>query len=122
MPTIFRDRRLWCGVLVLWLMLATPVAWGQEPAKTTLFKIITVKDEIVIGLNADELSRLGGQDAGAVARALAAKGEMTVWQYGVRRGPDGSLQQAPTQKIGLLAHGSLRVEPYTTPYVIVTQE
>ena len=26
---------------------------------TTLFKIITVKDEIVIGLNTDELDRLG---------------------------------------------------------------
>ena len=78
---------------------------------TTLFKIITLKDEIVIGLNADELDRLGGRDAGTVARALAAKGEMTVWQYGVRRGPNGELQQAPTQKIGLLANSSLRVEP-----------
>jgi hypothetical protein len=51
-----------------------------------------------------------------------AKGEMTVWQYGVRRGPNGDLQQAPTQKIGLLANSSLRVEPYTTPYTIVTHE
>ena len=89
---------------------------------TSLFKIITVKDEIVIGLNTDELDRLGGRDAGAVARALAAKGEMTVWQYGVRRGPTGDLQQAPTQKIGLLANNSLRVEPYTTPYTIVAHE
>jgi hypothetical protein len=89
---------------------------------TTPFKIITVKDEIVIGLNTDELDRLGGQDAGAVVRALVAKGELTVWQYGVRRGPNGELQQAPTQKIGLLAHSSLRVEPYTTPYAIVPHE
>ena len=28
---------------------------------TMLFKIITVKDDIVIGLNADELDRLGGR-------------------------------------------------------------
>ena len=32
------------------------------------------------------------------------------------------LQQAPLQKIGLLAHSSLRVEPYTTPYTIVAHE
>jgi hypothetical protein len=76
----------------------------------------------VIGLTTAELDRLGSRDAGAVARALVAKGEMTVWQYGVRRGPNGELQQVPTQKIGLLAHSSLRVEPYTTPYAIIAHE
>jgi hypothetical protein len=52
----------------------------------------------------------------------ALKGEMTVWQYGVRHGPNGELQQAPRQKVELLAHSSLRVEPYATPYTIVTHE
>ena len=60
---------------------------------TMLFKIITVKDEIVIGLSADEPDRLGGRDAGTVAHALAAKGEMTIWQYGVTARPNGELQQ-----------------------------
>ena len=122
MHTNFLGHTLRCVALAMLLMMATQAAWSQDKVMTTLFKIITVKDEIVIGLNADELSRLGGQDAGAVARALAAKGEMTVWQYGVRRGPNGDPQQAPTQKIGLLANSSLRVEPYTTPYAIVAHE
>jgi hypothetical protein len=34
--------------------------------------VITAKDEIVIGLSAAELGEIG-QDAGAVAKALAAK-------------------------------------------------
>ena len=122
MNTNFLGNTLRCVALAMLLMMATQAAWSQDKVMTTLFKIITVKDEIVIGLNADELSRLGGQDAGAVARALAAKGEMTVWQYGVRRGPNGDLQQAPTQKVGLLANSSLRVEPYTTLYKIVAHE
>jgi hypothetical protein len=122
MHTTFLGTTLWRGALALLLMTATYSAWSQDKTMTTLFKIITVKDEIVIGLNTDELDRLGGRDAGAVARALVAKGEMTVWQYGVRRGPDGALQQAPIQKIGLLANSSLRVEPYTTPYTIVAHE
>lgn len=96
-------------------------AWSQDAA-VTLFKIITVKDEIVIGLNRAELAALGGADAGAVARALAAKGELSAWQYGVRRGPNNEPQQAPTQKVGLLASSSLRVEPYTTPYPILPHE
>ena len=122
MHTTFLGTTLQCGALALLLMTATHTAWSQDKAMTTLFKIITVKDEIVIGLNADELDRLGGRDAGAVAHALATKGEMPVWQYGVRRGPNGELQQAPVQKIGLLAHSSLRVEPYTTLYAIVAHE
>jgi hypothetical protein len=122
MHTAVLGHALRCGALVLLFLTAQQAAWSQDQALTKLFKIITVKDEIIIGLNADELNRLGGQDAGAVARALAAQGTLTVWQYGVRRGPNGALQQAPTQKIALLAHSSLRVEPYTTPYTVVAHE
>jgi hypothetical protein len=57
-------------------------AWAQEK-KINLFKVVTVKDEIVIGLSADELKAAGGTDAGAVAHALAQKGDMTMWQYNV---------------------------------------
>ena len=67
----------------------------------------------------DELKALGGSDASAVAHALAQKGDLTVWQYNVHRGPNGEMQQAPTAKIGLLANSSLRVEPYATPYVVM---
>lgn len=84
-----------------------------------LFKIVTVKDEIVIGLSAEELQALGGNDASAVAHALAQKGDLTVWQYNVHRGTGGELQQTPTARIGLLANSSLRVEPYATQYQIV---
>ena len=84
-----------------------------------LFKIVTVKDEIIIGLSPDELQALGGSDASAVAHALAQRGDLTVWQYNVHRGQNGEMQQAPSAEIGLLANASLRVEPYTTPYQIM---
>jgi hypothetical protein len=109
------------GALAVLMLTAAQGAWAQEK-KVNLFKIITVKDDIVIGLTADELKAIGGNDAGAVAHALAQKGDMTVWQYNVRRGPNGELQQAPTARIGLIANASLRVEPYTTPYAIVPHE
>ncbi|MGV7217125.1 hypothetical protein [Bradyrhizobium sp. UFLA05-112] len=106
------------GAAVALFTFASHGAWAQE-AKMNLFKIVTVKDEIVIGLNAEELQALGGTDASAVAHALAQKGDLTVWQYNVHRGQNGEMQQAPTAKIGLLANASLRVEPYTTPYQIM---
>ena len=112
-----RDKMKY-GVLLVLLLTTSQAAPAQEN-KTDLFRVITVKDDIVIGLSTDELKALGGSDASAVAHALAQKGDLTVWQYNVHRGPNGELQQAPTAKIGLLANSSLRVEPYTTPYVIV---
>lgn len=106
------------GATAALLILSVPGAWAQE-TKMNLFKIVTIKDEIIIGLSSEELQALGGTDASAVARALAQKGDLSAWQYNVHRGQNGELQQTPTAKVGLLAHASLRVEPYTTPYQIV---
>jgi len=112
------------GLLLASALLAfTMSAFAQtKDTMTSLFKIVSVKDEIVIGLSADELAALGGNDAGAVAKALAAKGTLTVWQYAVRKAQNGDLEQAPRQKIGLIAHDSLRVEPYTTPLKVIAHE
>ena len=116
-----------CGSLAALLVTSVqvlalaPAALAQE-TKTSLFKVVTSKDEIIIGLTTDELKALGGTDASAVAHALAQKGDMSVWQYNVHRGANGELQQAPTAKIGLIANSSLRVEPYTTPYAIVPHQ
>jgi len=109
------------GVLMIALATVASATWAQDKT-TTLFKIITVKDEIVIGLNAAELGAIGGQDAGAVAKALAAKGELTAWQYAVRHAASGELEQAPLRKVGLLANTSLRVEPYASPLKVVPHE
>jgi hypothetical protein len=116
-----RRDQLKFGALTI-LILAGAQAASAEENKTDLFKVVTARDEIIIGLSADELKALGGSDASAVAHALAQKGDLTVWQYNVHRGPNGELQQAPTAKIGLLANSSLRVEPYTTPYAIVPHQ
>jgi hypothetical protein len=115
-----RDQ-LKCGALAALILAGAPAAWAEEN-KTDLFKIVTVKDEIIIGLSTDELKALGGTDASAVAHALAQKGDLTVWQYNVHRGPNGDLQQAPTAKIGLLANSSLRVEPYSSPYAVLPHQ
>ena len=61
-----------------------------------LFKVVTVKDEIVIGLNDAELKAMGG-DAAGLAKELASKGTLGVWQYGVKQAQDGERQMAPVQ-------------------------
>jgi hypothetical protein len=86
----------------------------------TLFKIVTVKDEIVVGLNDAELKDLGG-DAGSIAKAIAAKGSLTLWQYAVTQ-KDGERMVAPRAKIGVLAASSLRIEPYKQPFKVLPHE
>jgi hypothetical protein len=105
------------AVLVLEFFLSQQSALATD--KISLFKVITTKDEIVIGLTDDELSKIDGRNASGVAKMLAAKGAMTVWQYAVRKAETGALEQAPLRKIGLMANASLRVEPYTSPLKIV---
>jgi hypothetical protein len=115
-----RDILKSCSLAVA--VLACAHGASAQQTKIDLFKVVTTKDEIIIGLSADELKALGGSDASAVAHALAQKGDMAVWQYNVHRGANGELQQAPTARIGLIANSSLRVEPYTTPYAIVPHQ
>jgi hypothetical protein len=78
------------------------------------------KDEIVIGLNDAELKDLGG-DAGGVAKAIAAKGSLSLWQYAVGQ-KNGERFVGPRAKIGVLAHASLRVEPYKQPFKVLPHE
>jgi hypothetical protein len=94
---------------------------GEGALAETLFKIVTVKDEVIVGLNDKELAELGG-DAGGIAKAIAANGSLTLWQYGQKHAADGERQMVPVAKIGVLANASLRVEPYKQPFRVLPHE
>jgi hypothetical protein len=122
MTSIARRSLLATAALVIAASAAPAFAQTKDPAMTSLFKVISVKDDVTIGLSLDELTALGGNDAGAVAKALVAKGTLSVWQYAVRKAASGDLEQAPRAKIGLIAHDSLRVEPYASPLKVIPHE
>src|SRR5215467_4131710 len=107
---------------VAFLSASATYVWGQAQVPVSLFKVVTVKDEVVIGLNTQELQALGGPEkvpAGVIASALASRKELTVWQYAVRKAANGDSEMAPLHQIGLLPHESLRVIPYSTPLAIL---
>ena len=83
-----------------------------------LFKIVTSRDEIVVGLTATELGAIGGDVAG-IAKKLVADGLLSLTQYAVRRAADGSLEQGPLRQVAVLANESLRIEPYVSPLPVV---
>jgi hypothetical protein len=69
-------RRNLLGAVSALLVAVSAPAFAQaarQDQAVSLFKIVTVKDEVVIGLSAGELASLGGSDAGAVAKAPAPR-------------------------------------------------
>jgi hypothetical protein len=111
-------KRAGLGLALACLMGSMMAKPALAADKVSLFKVITAKDEIVIGLAADELAQMDG-NAGGVAKALVTKGSLTVWQYAVRKAATGDLEQAPLHKIGLISTESLRIEPYATPLKVI---
>ncbi len=91
--------------------------FAEDP--TSLFEVVTAKDQIVIGLSAKDIEAVGGNDVTHIGQAIKASGELTVWQYAVRKGTDGQLEQAPLKRVSLLAADSLRVEPYSASVRVV---
>ena len=89
--------------------------------KVSLFKIITAKDEIVIGISEGDLAQAPKANMPAASpKCWSPRGSMSAWQYAVRKSAGGDLEQAPLHKIGLIAKESLlRVEPYATPLKVV---
>lgn len=113
-----RSKRAGLGLALACLMGSMMVQGALAADKVSLFKVITAKDEIVIGLTDDELKQMDG-NAGGVAKALVAKGSLSVWKYAVRKAANGDLEQAPLHRIGLISTESLRIEPYTSPLKVV---
>lgn len=71
------SKRLLLGLgLTTFLMESVVIQPALAADKVSLFKVITAKDVIVIGIGAAELAHFEGQNAGGVAKALVAKGSI----------------------------------------------
>ncbi len=93
----------------LGLAMMTSAAFAQgTPA---LFKIVTPKDEVVIGVV--------GTDLDALAKQLVVNGQITVWQYAVHKAASGDLEQIPLRRIAIFRQDTLRIEPYTSPLKVL---
>ena len=103
------------------LALGMVKAHAADPeAKMKLFKIVSMRDETVIGVKSEDLRNFGKSgDLENLAQHMSTVGQMVVWQYAAKKGTDGQLQQAPAQRIAVFASGISRIEPYATPLPVV---
>jgi hypothetical protein len=115
-----RLARLALAVITL-LAFGVATAGAADPEKKMkLFKVITQRDETVIGIKEEELRSFGpAGDLENLALRLGTAGNLVVWQYAPKKASDGQLQQAPAQRIAVFASGISRIEPYATPLPVV---
>lgn len=114
-------RRALSGFAALALLpLAAAVrpARAQAPAPIQLFKLISPKDEIIVGVEAAQLGAGSGPGVQRLAELLAAKGQLTLWQYASQKDAGGTLIQAPLRQVAVFKSELLRIEPYTTPLAV----
>lgn len=105
------------GALAGAVAFGAPAAFAQD-AGAKLFKIVSPKDEIVIGVTASDLGG-EGSDLAKLAGKLKTAGQLEVWRYAVRKADNGDLQQAPSGRVMLIYAETLRIEPYATPLKVL---
>lgn len=99
--------------------LVAPTFGAQTAASATepsvrLYRLVTMKGDVVIGLTRPEIEALGtGPEVERIARRIAEAGQITAWRYQVSRAPDGSTRFAARERVAVLRQDALMVEPYT---------
>jgi len=94
------------------------VAYAQEPGTVRLFKVVSPRDDIVVGIESGQLGAGSAPDVQRFAALLADKSPLTVWQYASQKDAGGALVQAPLRQVALFKNELLRIEPYSTPLAI----
>lgn len=119
----FNRRAVFCLALLPAAFAARQVraqaqAQAQAPAPVLLFKVVSPRDDIVVGIEAAQLGAGAAPPVQRLAAMLAEKGQLTLWQYASQKDASGALVQAPLKQIVVFKNELLRIEPYATPLAI----
>lgn len=115
------QRRTLIGA-TLALAIAAPGDYASaQDAEVSLFKIVSAKDDMVVGLTQDELAKFGpGVPLEVFAAELQRRGQMAVWQYAsTRAAQGGDLVMSPVQRIIVMYPGTARIEPYRSALKVI---
>ena len=111
-------RRALCSFALLPAFLVVRQVRAQAPTPVLLFKVVSPRDDIVVGIEAAQLGAGTTPAVQRLAAMLADKGQLTLWQYASQHGEGGALVQAPLRQVVVFKNELLRIEPYTTPLAI----
>jgi len=111
-------RRAVVGFALLSSAVVALPALAQAPAPVLLFKVVSPRDDIVVGIEAAQLGAGTAPPVQRLGTLLAEKGQLTLWQYASQKDAGGALVQAPLRQIVVFKNELLRIEPYATPLAI----
>jgi len=112
------------GLLICTVMAGAVASIGHravaQDSDVSMFKVVTVKDDVTVGLTREELAKFGpGAPLEVFAAELQKRGQLSVWQYASTRGAQGELVMAPLKRIVILQAGTARIEPYKASLKVV---
>ena len=117
--TLPRRRTLVAFAMLVPAALALRSVRAQSSAPgVQLFKVVSSRDEVIVGADAAMLGAGSGPAVERLATQLAAKGQLTLWQYASSKDAGGALVQAPLRQVAVFKNELLRIEPYATPLPI----
>ena len=117
--TLPRRRTLVAFAMLVPAALALRSVRAQSSAPgVQLFKVVSSRDEVIVGADAAMLGAGSGPAVERLATQLAAKGQLTLWQYASSKDASGALVQAPLRQVVVFRNDALRIEPYATPLPI----
>lgn len=117
--TFPRRRTLVAFAMLVPAALAARAVRAQAAAPgVQLFKVVSPRDEVIVGVDAAQLGAGPGPAVERLATQLAAKGQLTLWQYASHKDASGALVQAPLKQVVVFRNEALRIEPYATPLPI----
>lgn len=88
-----------------------------------LFNVVSVRDDVVIGLTEAEVPALASRaPVAAIAGLLASDGRLSAWRYAPMRGEDGVIRLTPIHRVAIFAGGTVRLEPYAADQEVVAPQ
>jgi len=79
-----------------------------------LFRVVTIRGDLLLGLSMAELAALGpGPDLDRLARRFAAQGQITGWLYQEGKGVDGAGWLRVAGRIAVSEQDALTIRPHT---------
>jgi hypothetical protein len=105
------------GVFAAAVAASAPAARADEGVK--LFKIVSARDEIIVGVTDKDLAGAEGSDLARLLSKMRAAGQIEVWRYAVRKADNGDLQQKASNRAMIIYSETLRVEPYVSPLKVL---
>lgn len=101
--------------LAVELLLGAPLTAAplRGVSSLRLFRVMTMRGDLLLGLTAAELAELGpGPDTQRLVRLIAADGVLAGWQYRRMQGPDGRTCLGAFGRVAVAGQDALTVQPY----------